>query len=121
MKGAIMAVGLWMMGMGVSWGLIYLHSAESVRQSTVFAFKQALGETVVELGELNAPILETAMERFIANFEVRRESDLEYTVDILGFQADPLMLSVRLSYTATRGAFRLALSTTETMIEVNHA
>lgn len=121
MKGSIMAVGLWMMGIGISWGLIYLYSAESLRQSTVFAFKQALGETMVELGELNSPSVETALNRFVENFKVRQESDVDYTIDILGFQAEPLLLSVRLSYTTTRGAFRLALNTTETMIEVNHA
>ncbi len=121
MKGSIMAVGLWMMGIGISWGLIYMHSAESLRQSTVFAFKQALGETMVELGEMPSPSVETALARFVENFKVRQEPDLDYTIDILGYHTDPLLLSVRLSYTATRGAFHLALSTTETMIEVDHA
>lgn len=121
MKGSIIAVGLWMMGIGISWGLIYFHSAESLRQSTVFAFKQALEETMVELGDMKAPGVEMALSRFVENFKIRQEPDLNYTIDILGFQTEPLLLSVRLSYTATRGAFKLALSTTETMIEVNHA
>lgn len=121
MKGAIMAVGLWVMGIGISWGLIYYHSSESLRQSTVLALKQALGETLVDLDNLASPSAETALARFVENFAVRQEPDVDYTVDIMGFNADPLLVSVRLSYTATRGAFRLALSATETMIEVDHA
>jgi hypothetical protein len=121
MKGAIMAVGLWVMGIGISWGLMYYHSAESLRQSTVIALKQALSETMVDLDALVNPSAETALARFVANFSVRQESEVEYTVDLMGYNADPLLLRIRLSYTATRGAFRLALSASETMIEVNHA
>jgi hypothetical protein len=121
MKGAIMAVGLWVMGIGISWGLIYYHSAESLRQSTVFALRQSLSETMVELGERVNPTVETALDRFMANFSVRKDNDAAYTVDILGYHPDPLLLSVRLSYTATRGAFTLALQATETMIEADHA
>ena len=121
MKGAIIAVGLWVMSVGISWGLLYYHSAESLRQSTVFAMKQALGETMVELGEVPVPSATLALDRFIANFIPRQEVMVDYVVDVMGFNAEPLLVTIRLSYTATRGAFTLALQSTETMIEVEHA
>ena len=48
MKGAIIAVGLWVMSVGISWGLLYYHSAERLRQATVFGMKQALSELQIE-------------------------------------------------------------------------
>jgi hypothetical protein len=121
MKGSIIAVGLWVMSVGVSWGLVYYHSAESLRQATVFSMNQALSETMSDLSEEPVPTVDQALNRFIANFGPRQEPLVDYVVDVMGFNANPLLVSIRLSYTATRGAFRLALSATETMIEVDHA
>jgi len=121
MKGAIIAVGLWVMNVGISWGLLYYHSAERLRQATVFGMKQALSETMMELREDPAPSAQGALTRFIANFSPRQEAQVDYVVDVMGFNADPLLLTIRLSYTDTRGAFGLALNVTETMIEVDHA
>lgn len=121
MKGAIIAVGLWVMSVGVSWGLLYYHSAERLRQATVFGMKQALSETMVEMRNDPSPTSQEALNRFIANFSPRQEVQVDYVADVMGFNAEPLLLTIRLSYTDTRGAFALALSVTETMIEVDHA
>jgi hypothetical protein len=121
MKGAIIAVGLWVMSVGISWGLLYYHSAERLRQSTVFAMRQALSETMVVLMDDPAPSAQRALSHFVENFSPRQEAHVAYVADVMGFNANPLLLTIRLSYTDTRGAFDLALSVTETMIEVDHA
>jgi len=120
MKGLIMAVGLLVMSMGISCGLMYYVSYENLRQDTVFALKQSLSETMVQLDDLDpSQRLDQALSLFIDNFKLRKKTLATYQIDLMGMIPNPLALRIRINVQTNSGLFHLGLSADETMIEVN--
>jgi len=119
MKGIVMSVGLFVLSMGVSCGLMYYVSFEILRQETVFSLKQALSETMVQLDELDPSLRSSqAMNLFLLNFSVRRKSTVTYHIELMGMLEDPLALRIRIKAIDDKSLFNLQISAEETMIEV---
>ncbi len=121
MKGLMMSIGLFVMSMGVSLGLMYYVSFETLRQDTVFALKQSLTETMLQLDELKPALRnDQALSLFIDNFKVRKKSSVHYQIDLMGFIADPLAVRIRLKVHDDGALFDLKMNAEETMIEVTN-
>ncbi len=121
MKGIVMAAGLMALSMGVSVGLLFYISHEQLRLNTESSLKLALGETMVQLDDLDPSVRESrALLIFSDNFSVRKEKSVQYQVDLMGFLADPLAVRIRIRATENTALFRLELSAEETMIEVDN-
>jgi len=119
MKGIVMAVGLLALSMGVSLGLMFYVSFESLKLDTDTALKQALEETMVALDTLDPSLRQQqALSLFVSNFSLRKKKAVSYKIDLMGFIADPLALRIRISATDTASLFDLQLTAEETMIEV---
>jgi len=120
MKGIVMASGLISLSMGVSFGLMFYISHEQLRQATVFSIKQSLSETMIKLDSLDPMIREDhALSLFIDNFTLRKLSSVQYTVDLMGFNADPLAMRIRIQALDQGSAFDVNIMVEETMIEVS--
>ena len=121
MKGIVMASGLMSLSMGISLGLMFYISHEQLRKQTVTSLKQALSETMIQLDQLE-PIQreDQALALFIDNFRIRRQNSVQYTVDLMGFNADPLALRILISANDQRSVFDLHITAEETMIEVSN-
>lgn len=121
MKGIMMAVGLFVLSMGVSLGLVYYISFEQLRLDTNFALKQALSETMIQLKafDLNNRN-QQAFIFFINNFSLRKHASIHYQIDLMGFIPDPLALRIQIKAYDLKSLFELSVSVEETMIEVNN-
>lgn len=121
MKGIVMASGLISLSMGVSLGLMFYISHEQLRQSTLYSLKQAMGETMIQLDDLD-PLhrREMALSFFTDNFSLRKQRSVQYTVDLMGFHADPLALRIRIKAYDQGSVFDLTIMAEETMIEVSN-
>lgn len=121
MKGIMMAVGLFVLSMGVTLGLMYYISYEQLRLDTVAALKQSLIETLFQLDELAVgDRYNQALTLFADNFKLRKQPSVSYQIDLMGFIPDPLVLRIRINATDTGSLFELNIQTEETMIEVEH-
>jgi hypothetical protein len=121
MKGIVMASGLISLSMGVSFGLMFYISHEQLRQATQFSLKQALSETMIELDTLDPMNREgRALSLFIDNFILRKLSSVQYTVDLMGFNEDPLAMRVRIQALDQGSVFDVNVMAEETMIEVSN-
>ncbi len=121
MKGLMMSIGLFVMSMGVSLGLMYYVSFETLRQDTVFALKQSLTETMLQLDELDPTTRNAqALSLFIDNFKLRKKTSVHYQIDLMGFISDPLAMRIRLKVHDDSALFDLKLNADETMIEVEN-
>ena len=121
MKGIMMAVGLFVLSMGVTLGLMYYISYEQLRLNTVTALKQSIIETLFQLEELAVgERYNQALTLFSDNFKLRKQPSVSYQIDLMGFIADPLALRIRIDATDTGSLFELNIQTEETMIEVEH-
>ncbi|KAF0226969.1 MAG: hypothetical protein FD133_550 [Erysipelotrichaceae bacterium] len=121
MKGIMMAVGLFVLSMGVTLGLMYYISFEQLRLNTVTALKQSLIETLFQLDELAVgDRYNQALTLFSDNFKLRKHPSVSYQIDLMGFIADPLALRIRIDATDIGSLFELNIQTEETMIEVEH-
>jgi len=121
MKGIVLAVGLIALTMGVSMGLTFYISHEQFRLNTVTALKQALNETMIELGQMD-PVLreDAAMEVFVENYRLRVEHGIQVTIDLMGFISDPLAMRIRIKAIDQHALFDLRITADETMIEVGY-
>jgi hypothetical protein len=121
MKGIVMASGLISLSMGVSLGLMFYISHEQLRQNTVFSLKQALSETMIELDRLDPSVREEqALTIFVDYFSIRKLNSVQYTVDLMGFNADPLAVRIRISAMDQGSVFEINVMAEETMIEVSN-
>ena len=121
MKGIMMAVGLFVLSMGVTLGLMYYISYEQLRLNTVTALKQSIIETLFQLEELAVgERYNQALTLFSDNFKLRKQPSVSYQIDLMGFIADPLALRIRIDATDIGSLFELNIQTEETMIEVEH-
>ena len=121
MKGIVMASGLISLSMGVSFGLMFYISHEQLRQATQFSLKQALSETMIQLDNLDPMIREAqALTLFIDYFSLRKLNSVQYTVDLMGFIADPLAMRIRIQAFDQGSVFDVNVMAEETMIEVSN-
>lgn len=121
MKGIVLTVGLIALTVGVSMGLMFYISHEQFRLNTVSALKQALNETLIDLGEMDpSEREEAALGLFVEHFTLRLDSGVRVTVDLMGFNSDPLAMRIRIKATDQRALFDLRITTEETMIEVDY-
>ena len=119
MKGIMMAVGLFVLSMGVSLGLMFYISYEQLRLDTNFALKQALSETLIQLKafDLNNRN-QQAFTLFVNNFSLRKHASIHYQIGMMGFIPDPLALRIQIKAHDSGSLFELGVSVEETMIEV---
>jgi hypothetical protein len=121
MKGIMMAVGLFVLTMGVSLGLMYYISYEQLRLDTLTGLKQSLIETMIQLDQLDVKDrYDQSLTLFTEFFKLRKRSSVTYQIDLMGFIADPLALRIRVNAIDLGSLFELNLQIEETMIEVNH-
>lgn len=121
MKGIVMGIGMLALSIGVSLGLMFYVSHETLRTETVFALKQALQETMIKLDQMDPGSREDqALTVFAQNFAVRKKSGVTYTADLMGFHDEPLALRIRLTAHDTVSLFGINIIAEETMIEVTH-
>lgn len=121
MKGIVMGIGILALSAGISMGLMFYVSHETLRTETVFALKQALQETMIQLDQLDLSLREDqALTVFAQNFSVRKKSGVLYTADLMGFHDEPLALRIRLTAQDTVSLFGITIVAEETMIEVTH-
>lgn len=121
MKGIMMAVGLFILTMGVSLGLMFYISYEQLRLDTLSGLKQSLIETMIQLDKLNVEDrYDQSLAIFTAFFRLRKRSSVSYQIDLMGFSADPLALRIKVNATDIGSLFELNLQLEETMIEGEH-
>jgi len=120
MKALIMSMGLFVMTMGVALGLSYYVSFENLRYHSHFILKQALQETLYQLSETEIDQRSSlVMPYFTDNLQFRIPKGVTYTINLLGFKSDPLVVRIELSYTSD-STLQINHRIEETMIEVNN-
>jgi hypothetical protein len=120
MKALIMSMGLFVMTMGVAIGLSYYISFEYLRYHSQFILKQALQETIYQLSQTDIDLRkDRVMNAFIDNFQLRTLKGVSYTINLMGFKADPLFLRIELDY-MSESSMSIKHTLEETMIEVNN-
>lgn len=118
MKGVIQAYALFVLLIGVSLGFMIYIRFDSIQYMSRIILNQSIHETMVMLLPLSyAERIEVVEDLVNQNISLRKDSNLGYGIDILGFHPDPLALRVRMIVSYT-GMNSIILKFDETMIEV---
>jgi len=118
MKGVIQAYALFVLLLGVSLGFMIYIRFDAIQYMSRLILNQSIHETMVMLLPLSLAEREEVVGDLVnQNISLRKENDLDYFIEVLGFHPDPLALRVRMKVSYL-GENSIVLKFDETMIEV---
>jgi hypothetical protein len=118
MKGVIQAYALFVLLLGVSLGFMIYIRFDAILYMSRFILNQSIHETMVMILPLSlAERKEVVGDLVNQNISLRKDNDLDYHIEVLGFHPDPLALRVRMTVSYL-GENSIILKFDETMIEV---
>lgn len=118
MKGVIQAYALFVLLIGISLGFMLYIRFDSIQYMSRIVLNQSIHETMVMLLPLSfAERQEVVKDLVIQNINLRKDSNLNYGIEVLDFHPDPLALRVRMIVSYS-GVSSTILEFDETMIEV---
>lgn len=118
MKGVIQAYALFVLLIGVSLGFMIYIRFDSIQYMSRIILNQSIHETMVMLLPLSLAERKEVVGNLVnQNISLRKENNLGYGIEVLGFHPDPLALRVRMKVSYS-GMNSMILEFDETMIEV---
>jgi len=118
MKGVIQAYALLVLLLGVSLGFMIYIRFDSIQYMSRIILNQSIHETMVMLLPMSLAERNDVVGNLInQNISLRKDNDLDYEIEVLGFHPDPLALRVRM-IVSYLGKNSIILKFDETMIEV---
>jgi hypothetical protein len=118
MKGVIQAYALFVLLIGVSLGFMIYIRFDAIQYMSRIILNQSIHETMVMLLPLSVAERKEVVDSLVnQNISLRKDNDLDYGIEVVGFHSDPLALRVRMIVSFS-GMNSLVLKFDETMIEV---